>query len=299
MVWKDRVYGWCRIDDPRVLGIVRTATFERLRGIRQAGPSALAYPFKDVTRHEHSLGVHVLLRRLGADFRECVAGLLHDVSHTAFSHAVDFLHAADNPEQDHHESLKGEFLGRADLAAAIRVAGFEPEDFLDDRRYGLLERPLPELCADRLDYFLRDGLSCGVLDAGEACRILESLTVFEGALAFDDAEVARLAASRFEELNRDWYAGESEAYLYNEFAEALREGLACGALGEADLLGDDAGVLARLRSSGRSGILERLSRVERFAAEPWVARGYVPRVTPKHRWIDPPVAGSGRGSGGA
>src|SRR6476661_8398010 len=122
MRWNDRVYGDVSIDDPRLLALIDCPTFRRLEGIRQAGPSAFAFPFKTVTRYEHSLGVYVLLRRLGAGRREQVAGLLHDISHTAFSHAVDFVIASD--EQDHHESLKPVLLDRGDIAAALARLGF-------------------------------------------------------------------------------------------------------------------------------------------------------------------------------
>src|SRR3954469_881659 len=159
MRWNDRVYGEVSIDDPGILGLIECPTFRRLEGIRQAGPSALAFPFKTVTRFEHSLGVYVLLGKLGADRRERVAGILHDISHTAFSHAVDFVFASE--EQDHHEGLKPEFLRRPDLASALRALGYDPAEFHDDAIYPLLERPLPWLCADRLDYFLRDSLACG------------------------------------------------------------------------------------------------------------------------------------------
>ena len=94
MRWQDRVYGEVSIEDPAILDLIGCATFQRLKGIRQAGPSALTFPFKDVTRFEHSLGVFILLRRLGAPRREQVAGLLHDISHTAFSHAVDFIYTS-------------------------------------------------------------------------------------------------------------------------------------------------------------------------------------------------------------
>src|SRR5262245_11211552 len=61
MQWQDRVYGDVSIEDPAILDLVSCPTFERLKGIRQAGPSALTFPFKDVTRFEHSLGVFILL----------------------------------------------------------------------------------------------------------------------------------------------------------------------------------------------------------------------------------------------
>ncbi len=62
MRWQDRVYGRATIEDREILDLIECATFQRLKGVRQAGPSALAFPFKDVTRYEHSLGVFLLLR---------------------------------------------------------------------------------------------------------------------------------------------------------------------------------------------------------------------------------------------
>jgi len=285
MRWNDRVYGEVAIDDPGILAVVACPTFQRLQGIRQAGPSALAFPFKTVTRFEHSLGVYLLLGRLGADRRERVAGLLHDISHTAFSHAVDFVFASE--EQDHHEGLKPEFLRRPDLAEALVAMGYAPEEFFHDAIYPLLEQPLPRLCADRLDYFFRDSLACGVTTPGLVARFLDGLRVVGATIAFDDEALAREAAGRFARMNRDWWASPTEAYIYNEFADALREAFRLGALHREDLMGDDAGVLARLRASPDRGIAEKLDHVLRF--QPGAIQGFTPRVVPKTRWLDPPV----------
>ncbi|HKM57026.1 MAG TPA: HD domain-containing protein [Isosphaeraceae bacterium] len=285
MRWQDRVYGETEIADWALLGLIGAPTFQRLRGVRQAGPSAIAFPFKNVTRFEHSLGVHVLLRRLGASRKEQVAGLLHDISHTAFSHAVDFL--VTSQEQDHHESLKPVMLNRPDLSAWLEKLGYEPADFYDDSRYPLLERPLPWLCADRLDYFLRDGLACRALDQGQVARILMHLTVIDSTIAFTSREVASEAAAHFEEMNRNWWASPTEAFVYNEFADALREGFRSGVIDEADLMGEDAKVLAKLDAAGIPLIAAKLQTIRCF--HPWRIEGYTPRVIPKERWLDPPV----------
>jgi hypothetical protein len=289
--WNDRVYGDVAIDDPAILAIVATPTVRRLERIRQAGPSALAFPFKTVTRLEHSLGVYLLLRRLGAPLREQVAGLLHDVSHTAFSHAVDFLHTS--KEQDHHERIKPEFLHRPDLVAALDRLGFAPEEFEDDSVYPLLERPLPWLCADRLDYFLRDSLACGVSTPESVGRTLNHTAVADDRIVLDDPDVARDVARRFAEMNRDWWASPTEAFIYNEFAVALAEGLRLGAIADADLLADDECVLAKLRAAGSALIDRKLHAIEGFREE--MVAGYRPAVIPKVRWLDPPVlVGPGR-----
>ncbi|MDG3005173.1 HD domain-containing protein [Paludisphaera mucosa] len=290
MQWNDRVYGRVQVDDPEILDLIEGPTFQRLRGIRQAGPSAIAFPFKNVTRFEHSLGVFILLRRLGAPLKEQVAGLLHDVSHTAFSHAVDFL--VTSAEQDHHESLKPILLRRPDVVAALDRLGFVPEDFFDDSRYPLLERPLPWLCADRLDYFLRDGIACQAVHADHAARILGAAAVVDSTIVFTDPDVARLAAGLFDVMNRDWWASDVEAYIYNEFADALRIAFRQGALAEDDLLSEDDKVLAKLDAARIPAVDAVLSRIRRF--DPALAEDYAPRIAPKQRRIDPPVqVGSG------
>jgi HD superfamily phosphohydrolase len=285
MHWNDRVYGEVAIGDRAVLEVVNTPTFQRLRGVRQAGPSAIAFPFKNVTRFEHSLGVYQLLGRLGAGFQERVAGLLHDISHTAFSHAVDFLVTSE--EQDHHESLKPVMLDRPDLARAIEKLGFRPRDFYDDTRYPLLERPLPLLCADRLDYFLRDGLACKVLTPSDTDQILSHLAVIDATIVITDLAVARRAAALFDQMNRDWWASPTEAFIYNEFADVLREGFRRAIIDEADLMTEDEQVLAKLDASASTLIATKLAQIRRF--DPSRVEGYRPRVVPKARWLDPPV----------
>jgi HD superfamily phosphohydrolase len=292
MRWHDRVYGDVAIDDPDILNLIACPTLQRLKGIRQAGPSAFAHPFKTVTRFEHSLGVYVLLDRLGADRLERVAGLLHDISHTAFSHAVDFVVDHENEEQAHHESLKPLFVNRPDIRAALARLGYRPEQFHDDSVYTLLEQPLPWLCADRLDYFLRDGHACGVLDDAAVRRTLDVLVVVDGLICLSDVETARWVAARFGEMNTHWWSGPVEAYIYNEFADALREGFRSGALRKDDLFGDDEHVLACLRSARSRLIDEKLRRISRVDARS--LNGFVPRVAPKLRWLDPPVLGDGQ-----
>jgi hypothetical protein len=285
MRWTDRVYGEVSIDDPDLIDLISCPTFERLRGIRQAGPSSFAFPFKTVTRYEHSLGVYALLSRLRAGPGELVAGLLHDLSHTAFSHAVDFVFSSE--EQDHHETLKPVFLERADIAGALLKLGYKPRDFFDDSRFPLLEQPLPWLCADRLDYFYRDSLAARVSTPESVARSLEALGVVDQTIVFTSRSAAQETADLFAEMNRSWWASDTESYIYNEFADALREGFRMGALAREDLFEDDAHVLALLQQAQSPQIVRSLDHVLNFT--PDLLRGFVPKVEPKTRWIDPPV----------
>jgi hypothetical protein len=290
MRWTDRVYGEVSIEDPAILDLICSATYSRLKGVRQSGPSAMAFPFKNVTRYEHCLGVYHLLGRLGAPKREQVAGLLHDISHTAFSHAVDFVFSSE--EQAHHEQLKPLLLERDDIVKALARMGYTPSEFYDDSVYPLLEQPLPALCADRLDYFLRDGLACGLVSYDFVRRILASIAVVDGKLVLTDVAVAREAARLFANLNRQLWASPIEAFIYNEFADALREGMTLGVLAADDLLTEDDLVLAKLESADSPLIARKLGNIRNCGPES--AAGYVPRIIPKERWLDPAVRVQGR-----
>lgn len=54
-------------------------------------------------RYDHSVGVMLLIRMLGGTLEEQIAGLLHDVSHTAFSHVADYVF--ENRDEDYHEII--------------------------------------------------------------------------------------------------------------------------------------------------------------------------------------------------
>ena len=89
MEYVDSVYGMIQIDDPAVRALIASPSLQRLKEIDQAGFLTPFRPEEDkITRFEHSVGVYVLLKLYGASLEEQVSGLIHDVSHTAFSHCV-------------------------------------------------------------------------------------------------------------------------------------------------------------------------------------------------------------------
>jgi len=60
----------------------------------------------------------LLVRRLGASLDEQIAALLHDVSHTAFSHVIDFVFN-DHNGQSYHEEKKEEFVASTDIPTIL------------------------------------------------------------------------------------------------------------------------------------------------------------------------------------
>jgi uncharacterized protein len=123
-------------------------------------------------------------------------------------------------------------------------------------------------------------------------RILNCLAVADSKLVLTDLAVGREAARLFANMNRELWASPIEAFIYNEFADALREGLRLGILDLHDLLTEDDPVLAKLEASGSALIAEKLGNIRQ--CHPGSTTGYVPRIIPKARWLDPSVVIHGR-----
>ena len=156
MIVNDAIYGKQKITDKAVLEIINTKAFQRLKGVKQAGITSYILKERKITRYEHCLGVYFLLRKFKASREEQIAGLLHDLPHTAFSHVADFVFS--EGKESYHEKIHKKILADSGVLEILKKHGFKLERFFDDKNFKLLEQPAPDLCADRLDYFLRDSL---------------------------------------------------------------------------------------------------------------------------------------------
>ena len=109
MIFEEPVYGPSTITSPVLLDIMNSKAMQRLHGVLQHGVSALVGVTRETSRFEHSVGVMLLVRRLGATLEEQIAALLHDVSHTAFSHVIDYVFD-EHVTQGYHEEHKLEYV---------------------------------------------------------------------------------------------------------------------------------------------------------------------------------------------
>ncbi|MDO8627791.1 MAG: HD domain-containing protein, partial [Candidatus Diapherotrites archaeon] len=150
MKFNHAIYGRFEVTEQVLLDLINSKPIQRLKGINQNGVQHLITKIQDFTRFDHSIGVMLLLRRFGASVEEQIAGLLHDVSHTAFSHVGDQVF--DNLEHEFHETVKERIVIQSEIPEILEKHGFSVEKALNEKQFGLLERDLPDLCADRLDY---------------------------------------------------------------------------------------------------------------------------------------------------
>ncbi|MDA1571060.1 HD domain-containing protein, partial [Bacillus cereus] len=173
MIISDVLYGEFEVD-PVVEELIVSKSVQRLKGIHQTGASYLINEEWNVTRFDHSVGVMLLIKKLGGSVEEQIAGLLHDVSHTAFSHVIDYVF--DNKNESYHEEIFSAVVKNSEIPAILAKYGYNYEEILlDDSKWTLLERSAPELCADRVDYTLRDMYTYGYISLEEAHSFLEDV----------------------------------------------------------------------------------------------------------------------------
>jgi HD superfamily phosphohydrolase len=172
-ILNDPIYGFIQIPNSLIFDIIEHPYFQRLRRIAQMGFSNLVYPGANHTRFHHALGcIHLMqkavrvLRFKQIEISEeeenglCMAILLHDIGHGAFSHALE--HSIVNGISHEEISLKfmkklnDEFDGKLSLAIEIFEGKYH--------RKFLCQLISSQLDIDRLDYLRRDSFYTGVTE---------------------------------------------------------------------------------------------------------------------------------------
>ena len=293
MIYTDRIYGRVEITEPILLDLIASTAVQRLHGVLQHGVSALIGITRDTSRFEHSMGVMLLVRRLGASLEEQIAALLHDVSHTAFSHVIDYVFDG-HETQGYHEEHKLAYVSATDIPGILKRYGRHWGDFMDETRFSLLEQEIPHLCADRLDYFLRDASDLGLAPKDEIAWTLSHLDSHQGIMVVDDLEVARWLGYTFIQADQASWANFREVGLYELAARAIRRGLEIGVLAEADLWGTDRPAWDKLLACDDPLLQDNLMLVHPDTRFSWDETSPSFWVSTKLRSIDPDVCIQGK-----
>lgn len=290
MIVEDAVYGRQKISDEAATAIIETDAMQRLNGVNQYGVLNLLEPDHFTSRFDHSVGVYLLLQRRGASRREQLAGLIHDVSHTAFSHVIDYVHGR-RTDQDIHERYKRRVIEESAIGDILERHGFDPVTVSDEDNFPLLERDIPDLCADRVDYFLRDALLLGHIDEEEASRILDALTVVDGEIMVEDSEVAASMARKFMQVCREFWGSPVQAGAYELMAEVIETALEQGVVTEEDFFLTDDAFLKRLEERGGERIKRKIDTISADRIREGTPDDCTFHSTSKPRYVDPKVTG--------
>ncbi len=267
--------------------------FQRLRRVRQLGPTWLVYPGAVHTRFEHSLGVYgtaikylrVLLGQPSvaqslteADLRTVLmAALLHDLGHYPYAHSLEALHLKGRDTPRHEDLAARIVMGRAPGLARVRAplaAVLEREVGVDPERVVRLiaskRRDLPPrdrllqsvissaIDADKMDYMWRDSVHLGVPYGRnyDRDRLLGALTLDADG---ESIAVTSKGLTSVEQFLFARYTMFSEVYWHH----AVRSASAMLELAWADLVAreepDPGDLASRLLAAGDDELLATLA----------------------------------------
>ena len=242
----DRIYGQLEIEGV-LEELILSKPIQRLKGIHQGGASYLVNRQWNITRYEHSIGVMLLIRRLGGSLEEQIAGLLHDVSHTAFSHVIDFV--LDNKAEDYHEEIFMEVIKNSEIPTILLKYDYDYAQFLNMSKWQLLEQPAPELCADRVDYTLRDMYAYGQTNLEDIQKFLKDIIIYQGRMYLRSIESAEWFVKTYYQEVLDFFMDPLNIYAYDKLAQTLKLALDKKIITLADFLKEDNELIELMNSS--------------------------------------------------
>ena len=288
MKYTDRVYGNFEITEPVILELINSPTLQRLKEIDQAGYFEPHFPGTAHSRFEHSIGDYLLLKIYEAPIEEQIAGLIHDVSHSAFSHCIDYvLDAGSEKEHNHQDNVFDDYIRKSEIPEILKKYNLDLDYILDDKNFPLKENDLPDLCSDRIDYSLRTATIFKEIENGKF--FIDSLTAKDGRWIFKDFESAKKYAELFLKLNTNYYAGIQSAVMFRTVGDCLRYALSKKYISETDLYTTDKIVLSKIEHHIHNDpklklLFERMNNKIGFGNDP---TNYDGKVFCKSRVVNP------------
>lgn len=232
-IWSESIqtfYGTIEVEEAILIELIHSPAFERLKHLHQYGVSYYTKTCQEeYTRHAHSLGVFALLREKNASLEEQIAGLLHDVSHTAFSHVGDWVYGMPQQESDYQSTIHNTYLAQSGIEQILKRHNYTVEQISPYRNeFQMLEQPLPNLCADRIDYNIQGAYFQHFLTYEEAMRLFRDLTFELGKWTIKEEELA-IKLTRFSIFMTEYCWGSAWNHISSQWlADAILHGFQIG-----------------------------------------------------------------------
>jgi hypothetical protein len=207
--------------------------------------------------------------------------LLHDVSHTAFSHVIDWVVNDPLNKEDFQDKRHLSILQKKEISNILKKYGYSPETIADYRRFGLLEQGIPDLCADRIDYSLRES----PLAIAREC--LPDLAVFNKEIVFSNEPTALVFADNFLERQTEHWAGYEAMTRYALLSDLLRRAIKNNDIKFDDLLETDDFVINKIIETGKTEYLQVLKLLKNKNLD-FLPKAAKPLVK-KFRYVDPKI----------
>lgn len=288
----DYIYGEFELEDV-LIELINCDAVQRLKHIHQVGATYLIKEELNVNRLEHSIGVMLLIRLLGGSLKEQIAGLLHDISHTAFSHVIDFVF--NNSDEDYHELIFDEVVINSKIPYILNKYVYDFKEILEnEEQWTILERKAPRLCADRVDYTLRDMYKYGFTNKNEINEFLKNIQVVNGEIVTKDIESARWFLELYYTEVIDFFMNPINGYSYDKLSKAIKIAIDENELNLKDILKTDNEVIDILNRSKNNQIISLMKSLNKNVKLRINEDKYDIFIKGKTRLIDPGVGIRGK-----
>lgn len=222
----DTIFGEILIKDQLIEQIIDSQAFQRLKHVDQSGTLYYLGHVPRYNRYSHSLGVYALLKLYKAPFKEQVAGLLHDVSHTTFSHVADFLFKNSSYQNCYQDDIHEWFLNQVDIKKILEDFNIKINDInIKKNDFPALEQELPSVCADRIEYNLHTGLILGLIKNSEIRQIVKDLRYQDNKWYFINVSCAKKLGYLSLDLTEKIFGAPWNYVIYAWSAELLKRAL--------------------------------------------------------------------------
>ena len=184
---RDSIHDYIDLDELEST-LVDTEPYQRLRWIKQLGSANLVYPGANHTRLEHSIGVSHLAKQMASQSDVpkdeiplvSIAGLLHDLGHSPYSHLADEL-----PFGKDHVEVTQDIINSSQISDILQDKGIDNKEVCNlikgDHKYGSLISG--DIDADRLDYLMRDSHYTGVKTGVDTGRLVTKMSMADNELS--------------------------------------------------------------------------------------------------------------------
>ncbi|MEK6836673.1 MAG: hypothetical protein AABX94_03325, partial [Nanoarchaeota archaeon] len=169
--------------------------------------------------------------------------------------------------------------------------GFDYKFICDLNKFSLLENDAPNICADRIDYSLREIID---FETPEKFNfILKSLINHKGTIIFNSLEAAEIFSLDYAICQKEHWAGNEAKARYHILGKTLKRALDNKIIYLSDFLKTDNEVIEILQKSKDNEIIEGLNLLKSgFTVKLSNGSGAVV-LQKKFRYVDPFVLNNG------
>ncbi len=258
------IFGDIEEHNPAILELVNSKAIQRLRNIDQSGSQPyFCEGYAKFSRYDHSLGVYALLKKFNAPINEQISGLMHDASHTVFSHVADIIFQTGAMRtESYQDSIHDWFLKNMDVEPILAKYDLSISDISPKNpAFTALEQPYPDMNADRIEYNLHTAAVLNDLDQNDVQNILSSLNFVNNIWYFNDTTNAKKFAKLSLYYTKTFWGDPSNIATHTVTSAAIKYAMDKNIITTEDIhFGTDEQIIDKL-SNSKDPIIKKLINI--------------------------------------